>query len=178
MKERLPHKGVKTATMINTTGAFVTLGAGLALESVKTQLIAMTPLLIALPAMNAMASDYATIITAHIADPEAGHDSRRKLALALLTTLPISIIGVFFISTFISTVRGDEFNQDLTLRYAGFISAALISVVLVVFIGTLIAHHILKKKQLNLEDFMITGNNIIATVIMLGWFTAAAWVIF
>lgn len=178
MKNYLPHKGLKIAIIINSVGALVTLAAGLALESVKFQLVTMTPLLIALPAMNAMASDYATIITAHIGDPEAGKNAQRKLAVALLSSVPVSIIGVLFISIFISTVRGDEFDQALTLRYAVFISAALISVVLTAYTSTIIISNKLSKRQINIEDFLITGNNILATVIMLGWFAVAAWIIF
>lgn len=178
MKKSFPHRSFIFAIATSSVAASLGLAAGIALETVKDQLIAFVPLIIAMPAMHAMASDYATIITAHIGDPEASKILPRKLAIALISALPISIIGVFVLSLFVASIGGYALITDSILNYGVFIAASLVSVVVIIFAVTVLFYKILNKRQQNTDDILIPANNIISSILMLGWFAAAAWFIF
>lgn len=178
MKKILPHRSLLFAAIVSSSTAVIGLIGGIGIEAVKTRLIGITPLIIALPAMNAMAGDYATIITAHIGDPEAGPRLKRKLAIALLAAVPISILGVVLLSFFFSSLRGYALETALVQRFFTFIAAALISVVLVTFVTTIILNKVLENRQQNSDDVLIPATNVLASVLMLSWFALAVWIIF
>ena len=178
MKKIFPHRSLFFAAAASSVTALIGLVGGIGVEIVKTQIIAITPLIIALPAMNAMAGDYATIITAHIGDPNAEPHLKRKLALALLIAVPISVIGIVILSVSFSAWKGYPLDFAFARRFTGFIMAALISVVLITFITTIVLNMLLEKRQQNSDDILIPATNVLASVLMLTWFALAAWMLF
>ncbi len=73
------HKiSIINAIRLSSLTASIGLVGGVWLQNVQDKLIHVTPLLIALPALNAMIGDLASIITAHISDPESSPYTRKN----------------------------------------------------------------------------------------------------
>lgn len=173
-----PHISVVGAIVTSTTAASVGLIGGLALQSVEEKLLSVVPLVIALPALNTMASDYASLIAAHAGDPQHKKTLRRKLVVSLLGSVPISIAGVVAISIILSSFQAYSFDQTFMLRFAGFVAAALTSVVIVVYVLTNLLDRHLENRKVNSDDILIPFANVLASVLMLGCFALAAWLLF
>jgi len=170
MRKILRHTKFFVAVVSSAGFASIGLLGGLAIQPVKEQLLLFTPLFVALPAMNAMAGDYATIITAHIGDPETHRITVFKLLKALGISLPISIVGICAMSLFIAYLRGYNINLDESIRYFTFVATALTGVVVVTLGSVFGLNVILKKKQLNSDDILIPAANTLASVLMLSSF--------
>lgn len=167
MKNRFPHPKFIVAVIISSGFATIGLLGGLGIESVKEQLLLFSPLLIALPAMNAMAGDYATIITAHVGDPETKTQTIRKLFIALAVSLPVSIVGVISMSLFVAHLQGYILTLDVFYQYVTFVSLAIIGVVIMTLLSIFLLNKMLNQHHLNSDDVLIPAANTLASVFML-----------
>lgn len=161
------HRKFLPLVFVSAGLASISLLGGLGLQAVKEELIAFTPLIIALPAMNAMAGDYATIVTAHVGDPETRKQNMKKLFVALVISLPFSVIGVSAISLFIASIQGYTLTTQLTKQFILYIALALSSVVLVTLILISIINYILKKQPYSSDDILIPVANTVASILTL-----------
>ena len=173
---RLPiiHRNFFMLVLISGFLASIGLIGGIGIQSVKEELLTFTPLLIALPAMNAMAGDYATIVTAHVGDPETRKANMKKLFVALLVSIPFSIAGISAVSLFIASIQGFVISAAITRQFILYIALALTGVVLVTLIAITIINIILKKQPYSSDEVLIPIANTLASVFTLLSFTFIA----
>lgn len=174
----LPHSGVMSAARTSVATASIGLVGGIGLQTVTSELVLITPLLVAMPAINAMAGDYATVVTAHIGDPEMSRGSVKKLARALAISLPISAFGVVGLSMFLGAAQGYQINQAFVLTYGGFVLGSLSGVVGITVLASVLLNRVLVSRMVNSDDVLIPVSNVIASVLILLSIAVAAWRIF
>lgn len=161
------HRKFFPMVLVSATLASIGLLGGLGLQAVKEQLLSFAPLIIALPAINAMAGDYATIVTAHVGDPETRKQNMKKLFTALIVSLPVSIAGVSALSLFVSSIQGYTVTQEFIIQFVLYISLALTGVVLVTLILISIINLIVKKQPYSSDDILIPIANTVASILTL-----------
>lgn len=174
MKTPIPHAKLSGAIALSSLLASVGLIGGLGIQSVKQELITFLPLLIALPAMNAMAGDYATVTAAHLADPENYRSRTKKLLLAYFVSLPISCLGVIAVSLGAAHLKGFAVDSTTTRDFAVQITATLYAVTILIFALIFIANRLLVARKINVDDTLLPIANTVASVITLGAFAFIA----
>lgn len=178
MRRVLPHGSLISSVTISASAASIGLVGGLGLQAVEQRLLVITPLLIALPALNMLAGDYATLITSHFGDPEASRATKRKLILTIVASVPICTAAVVLASLVLARAQGFEMDPDALNRYAGFVFAALFGVAVSILIAGQLLNIALRKRQLNSDDILIPVSNVLASVIMLSLLAVATRTIF
>lgn len=174
MKAITPHSKLIGAIALSSILASLGLIGGLGIQLVQKDLIAYLPLLVALPAMNAMAGDYAALTAAHLADPENYKQRTRKLLISLLISLPISCIGVIAISLGAAHFKGFSLDYETAKAFAVQISIALYTVTLLMFGAIFATNKILTLMNVNIDDTLIPIANTLASILTLGAFTLIA----
>lgn len=174
MNSATPHNKFLASTLLAAGLASIGLIGGLGIQSVRGQLINFTPLLIALPAMNAMVGDYAILITAHLGDPETSRYRVRKLLQSLLLSLPISIVGVSGLSLFIARQQDYELSRAQAEEYVLLISVSLVAVLVITLVSVFFINRLLRRHRLNSDDVLIPIANTLASVMVLISFTIIA----
>lgn len=147
---------------------------GMGLESVSENLLPLIPLVIAMPALNTMVSDYATIIAAHAGDPNERPRSRRQLARAISISILINIFGVFALSTIIAWYRDYDFTQEFLIKFGIFTTLAVVGAVSFMFLLTYFLDKIFERRKLNPDDLLIPIVTTFSDVLMLGAVAASA----
>lgn len=178
MRKLLPHGSITTIALTSGICASIGLLGGIGLQSVQKQLFAVVPLVVALPAMNAMASDYATVVASHAGDPNDRVTRRRKLFLILMGSMPLSIVGVIGMSLFIAVLQGYTLDRQFMYRFSAFVAVALAVVMITTYLMAIFLSQTFKKSKINSDDVLITITNAFSSVIMLGCISLAAWLIF
>jgi len=151
---------------------------GLGIELTAHELLPIVPLVIALPALNTMVGDYATIIAAHAGSPGERTVTRKKLVSSILKSTRVNICGTIGLSIVLSERRGYEVHPAFLLVFSLFVAVSVLSIVAVMFIVTYILDKILEEKQLNPDDILIPVVTTITDVFMLGLIALAAKTIF
>lgn len=151
---------------------------GVGIEYVEADLFVIVPLVIALPALNTMVGDYATIIAAHAGNPGEGKLSRRKLVLAVFKSTVVNIIGTVGLSLFIADRRGYDSNYGFVLTFFAFVALSVGAIVSIMFFITYTLDKILEKRRLNPDDVLIPVVTTITDVFMLGLIAVAAKFLF
>lgn len=156
----------------------VSLIGGIGIEMVNKELVQIVPLLIALPALNSAVGDYATIIAAHAGEPEQRKRSRRELIKAVATVLCVSITFIMSISILLALQRGYEFTGDTLVTFMLFVTASMISVVIIMFFITFSLDALLVKAKWNPDDVLIAVVTTISDIFMLGMVALAVRYLF
>ncbi len=156
----------------------ISLLGGMGLELAAERLLPLVPMIIALPALNTMVGDYATVIAAHAGDPNERPRSRRELARAISISVFINIFGVFGLSVVLAINRDYAFTTAVLVKFGLFILLAVIGVVAFMFTITLFLDKIFEKRKLNPDDLLIPIVTTISDVLMLGSIAIAAWWLF
>jgi len=156
----------------------ISLIGGIGLEVTAERLLPLIPLVIAMPALNTMVGDYATIIAAHAGDPKERPRSRRELIRAISISVSINILGVFALSTILGWRRGYSFTSIFLIKFAFFIIATVIGVVTFMFTITYFLDKIFERRSLNPDDLLIPIVTTVSDILMLGSIAAAAWWLF
>ncbi len=156
----------------------ISLIGGLGIEAVQEKLLTIVPLVIALPSLNSMMGDYATLIAAHAGDPEERTRSKMELVRAMAPSIVLNIIFVISISLVLSARRSYDITPLFFAQFAGFVAFSILSVVSIMFIITLALDAALKKRPLNPDDVLIPIVTSISDVFMLGLIALAAWFVF
>lgn len=151
---------------------------GLGIEFTERELLPIVPLVIALPALNTMVGDYATIIAAHAGSPGERQATRRKLVHSIFISSMVNIAGIIGLSTVLSHQRNYDLTSLFVIVFSGFVLFAVLGIVTVMFGITYFLDRILKKKKLNPDDILIPIVTTITDVFMLGLIALAARFIF
>ncbi len=167
MSERITNSSLATSVRISTIGASIGLVGGVFLQSAQDTLVSLIPLLIALPALNALTSDLSFIIAAHITDPESTTATRKKLYQMLFVVVPFSALCVLLVSLFIAFLQEYQITQAFVIRYSVFIFGLFIitSAAVTVLSIVLGQQFSLKKKQI--DGLVIPLASIVASVLTL-----------
>jgi cation transporter-like permease len=156
----------------------ISLIGGLGIEAVEDRLLRIVPLLIALPGLNSMVGDYATLIAAHAGDPEERSRSKRELALAMAPSVLINIGFILLVSLPLSYYRGFDLDTLFLIKFIGFVASSIITVIAIMFLITLALDAALKHRSLNPDDVLIPIVTTISDIFMLGLIALAALLLF
>ncbi len=156
----------------------ISLIGGLGIEITADKLIAIVPLLVALPGLNSMVGDYATLIAAHAGDPEERTRSKWELVRAMIPSILINIVFALIVSLFIGYQRGFAMSSLFILKFAGFVVGSTVSVITAMFLITFLLDAMLKKRALNPDDVLIPIVTTVSDIFMLGLIALAAWFLF
>jgi cation transporter-like permease len=161
------HNKLIVAFMMSGGLASIGLIGGLGLQAVREELIAFTPLIIALPAMNAITGDYALLITTHLGDPETYSARVKKLLLSLLISVPITIFGISFVSLSIASIQNYPVDFALVKEFVVLIGLTLIAILSLTLIMVFITNLFLKKSTLNSDDILIPLTTTFSSLVLL-----------
>ena len=156
----------------------VSLLGGVGIEAVEFKLLPLIPLVVALPALNTMVGDYATIIAAHAGDPLERERTRKELATAISWSVLVNIVGVFALSLLLAWRRGFVPSVWFTVRFGLFVSAAIVLVVVFMFLLTYFLDKLLERRRLNPDDLLIPVVTSVSDVLMLGMIALGALLLF
>jgi len=163
-----------------TTGlaSTISLIGGIGLEAVADKLLPLVPLIIALPGLNDLVGDYATIIAAHASDPAERKTSKRELAKAIAKVLWINILGITVLSLLLASKNGYIFTASFIAKFVFFIAFSIVAVVTTLFAITALLDRILERRKLNPDDVLIPIVTTITDVFMLSLIALSAVVLF
>lgn len=156
----------------------ISLIGGIGLEIVAERLLPLVPLIVAMPALNTMAGDYAAIIAAHAGDPAEAKKSKKELIKAVSRAIWVNIIGVLILSIFIAYQRDYLFSTVFMTKFIVFVVVSMIAVVTAMFAITTILDKILEKQKLNPDDLLIPVVTSISDLLMLGLIALSAVILF
>ncbi|MGH7196426.1 MAG: magnesium transporter [Candidatus Saccharimonadales bacterium] len=156
----------------------VSLIGGIGLQAVEYKLLPLVPLVIALPALNTMVGNYATIIAAHTCDPFERKRTRKQLATAVSWSVLINIAGVVVLSLLLAARRNFAVDMWFVTKFAVFVAVAIIISVGFMFLITYLLDKVLEQRKLNPDDVLIPVVTSISDVLMLGLIAAAAYYAF
>lgn len=151
---------------------------GLGIEVVQQKLLAIVPLLIALPGLNSMVGDYATLIAAHAGDPQEKNLSKMQLIKAMAPSLLINILFVFVASLILAVYRGFLLNPAFVIKFGLFVIFSILAVVSIMFLITLVLGKLLENRPLNPDDVLIPIVTTISDIFMLSLIALAAVALF
>lgn len=153
----------------------VSMIGGLGIEAVESKLLPIIPLVIALPALNTMVGDYATIIAAHAGNPAERDKSFKKLAVAVFKSVIVNIILMIILGTSLAVMRDYQFTAFIFVKYALFIGGSISLTVAFMFFITIAMDRLLKYKKINPDDVLIPVVTSISDVLMLGLIALATF---
>ena len=166
--------------IIVTTGlaSCISMLGGIGIELTEKELLPIVPLVIALPALNTMVGDYATIIASHAGNPAQKQKTRKKLVRSIAISTVVNIIGTIFLSLLLSYSRGYVVENGFMLKFSLFVLVSVSVIVFSMFFITYMLDRILKTKKLNPDDILIPVVTTITDVFMLGLIALAARLLF
>ena len=151
---------------------------GLGIESVQNELIKVVPLLIALPALNSLVGDYATLIAAHAGNPAERRLSKIQLAKAISPAIAVSTSLILLLSILLAIHRKFAFTSAMLSKYVLFVIFSIFSVILIMFIITVLLDKLLKHRAINPDDILIPIVTTISDIFMLGLIALAVKFLF
>jgi cation transporter-like permease len=180
MRDYLSNRSGSWLFVILTVGiaSSISLLGGLGIELTQQKLITIVPLLIALPALNSMVGDYATLIAAHAGDPTERTRTKAELIRAMIPALIISTSFVFILSLLLASRRNFVVDLNFTLKFLAFVVASIMAVVAIMFLITITLDKLLQNHRLNPDDVLIPIVTTISDIFMLGLIALAAWFLF
>lgn len=166
-KPILAHRGFWFAAGLSAATAAIDLIGGVSLEASEASLISLAPLLVALPAMYAVTGNFSSIIAAHLSDPEIYPARMRRLMLALLLGVPLSALGVTFISLLVAYFQHYALTKPLIIHYLLFYVVSLVALIFLVFVASYVGNKLLQKSRINSDDVLINVMSNTSPVVML-----------
>ncbi len=163
----LPHRGFWASVLLSSGLASIALFGGFGIQAVRSQLLSFTPLIIALPAMNAIAGDYVTLIAGHIGDPQLYRQRLKKLLISLVISVPVSIFGVTTMSLFIAYRQGFDISRTVLLTYIFLVAVSLVFILLISVGAIFVINNALRNHKINSDDVLIPLANTLASVLVL-----------
>jgi cation transporter-like permease len=156
----------------------VSLIGGLGLEHISRQLLPLVPLLVALPGLNDLVGDYASIIAAHTGDPQERQRSHRELSRAIFRVVGLNISAIVALSLILSALRGYVVTADFAWRFALLVVIAIITVITFMFWLNRVLDRLLLKHKYNPDDLLIPISTSVADILMLTIVTASVVLLF
>lgn len=151
---------------------------GIGLEHISDRILPLVPLLIAIPSLNNLVGDYASIIAAHTGDEKEGKRVKRTVAKAIFKIIWINIFAIIALSVGGAVLRGYDFDSEFIWRFVIFVAGASILTVLFMFVIANVLDVILKKRKINPDELLIPVVTSVADIVMLLLVTLAVLTIF
>lgn len=151
---------------------------GIGLEAVSGKILPLIPLLIAIPGLNDLVGDYASIIAAHHGDPSENTRTKKQLLSAIFKVVGFNILFLVILSVGLASWKGYVLEPMFLIKFAIFIATAVILAILIMFAlaGTL--ELILKNKHINPDELLIPIITSLADIVMLLFVALAVITIF
>ena len=178
MSKKIRRQSIAFIVITTALASCISMIGGIGIEFVQEDLLPIIPLVIALPALNTMVGDYATIIAAHAGSPGEKKKTRKKLVRSIAKSTLVNIVGTIVLSLLLAKSRGYAAEDGFVLRFSLFVLIAVASIVSVMFAITYTLDRILERKKLNPDDVLIPVVTTITDVFMLGLIALAATFIF
>ena len=156
----------------------ISLIGGVGLEHVADRILPLVPLIIAIPGLNDLVGDYASIIAAHTGDPKEGRRTKRALAKSIFKVIGINILAIITLSIGGALLRGYDFDTGFIWRFVIFVAGAAVLTVLFMFVIANLLDVILKKRKINPDELLIPVITSVADIVMLLLVTLAVLTIF
>ncbi len=172
-RQSLPFIIVTTAL-----ASCVSMIGGIGIEFSEKELLPIIPLIIALPALNTMVGDYATIIAAHAGSPGEKKSTRKKLIKAIAKSTTINIVGTIVLSLILASNRGYAASDGFLIKFSLFVLFSVTSIVAAMFFITYSLDRVLENRKLNPDDVLIPVVTTVTDVFMLGLIALAARLLF
>lgn len=151
---------------------------GIGLEHISDRVLPLVPLIIAIPGLNDLVGDYASIIAAHAGDPKEGRRTKRALARAIFKVIGVNIAAIIILSFGGALLRGYDFDAAFIWKFVIFVAGSAILTVIFMFVVANILDAILKKKRVNPDELLIPVITSVADIVMLLLVTLAVLTIF
>lgn len=146
----------------------LSLVGGLGIEMTQDKLLLVVPLLVALPALNSLVGDYATLIASHAGNPQERKLNKLQLAKALLPSIVTSTMFILIASLLIAYYRNFNLNSVFLIKYIGFVWLSIISVISIMFALTFVLDKLLINRRINPDDVLIPIITSVSDIFMLG----------
>lgn len=156
----------------------ISLIGGLGIEMVEEKLLSIIPLLIALPALNSMVGDYATLIAAHAGDPTERTRSKTDIVRAIVPAVMVNIVIIIGLSLMLGVARDYALESSFVIKFIGFVVFSVISIIAIMFLMTIMLDKLLLRHRLNPDDLLIPIVTTISDIFMLGMIALAAQFLF
>lgn len=156
----------------------ISLIGGLGIEAVRAKLFLVAPLLIAMPALNSLVGDYATLIAAHAGDPEERTRTRGEMLVAMLPSIVLSMLFVVSLSLMLAQHNGYVLAAGFITKFSLFVVGAIVGMVGVMLVVTVLLDRLFIRHKLNPDDVLIPIVTTISDIFMLGLIALAATFLF
>lgn len=156
----------------------ISLIGGIGLELVAEKILPLVPLLIAIPGLNDLVGDYASIIAAHHGSDKDNSISRKQLLRAVLKVLGLNIVFLVLFSLALAYLRGYVLEPIFTTKFFLFIAFALIISVIAMFVIASTLQVILRNKNINPDELMIPITTSLSDALVLILVVLAVFTIF
>jgi len=156
----------------------LSLVGGIGLEAVASKVLPLVPLIIALPGLNDLVGDYASIIAAHHGDPSENSRSKKELIRAIFKVIGLNITFLVLLSIGLAHARGYVLETVFVTKFAIFIVLAVILAILIMFGLAGFLETILKNKKINPDELLIPVITSLADIVMLLFVALAVVTIF
>jgi len=140
---------------------------GIGLESVATRILPLIPLLIAIPGLNDLVGDYASIIAAHHGGPNETKKTKKELFRAIFRVVGINIGFLILMSLVLAPLRGYVIEPIFIAKFVLFITVAVVLAILTMFALAGFLERVLKNKKINPDELLIPVVTSLADILML-----------
>lgn len=177
MSKKTQHRSILFVLASVAASSSVSMLGGMSIELVADKLIPLVPLLIAMPTLNTMVGDYATVVASY---EEAGVKGKqeRSLTSAISKSVAINIISLVLLSLALAISRDYQMDSAFIAKYALFIAFATVFSVTAIFVITKLLNRALVNHKLNADDVLIPVITSVTDVMMLGLISLAVVTIF
>jgi cation transporter-like permease len=156
----------------------LSLVGGIGLEAVADKILPLVPLLIAIPGLNDLVGDYASIIAAHHGDPKESTRTKSQLIGAIFKVVGFNILFLVVFSLGLAYYRGYALEYSFMIKFFIFIASAIVLTIFVMFALAGVLEAILKNKKINPDELLIPIITSLADIVMLLFVALAVVTIF
>lgn len=151
---------------------------GIGLEAVATRILPLVPLLIAIPGLNDLVGDYASIIAAHHGGPNETKKTKKELFKAIFRVVGINVGFLILMSLVLASLRGYFLEPVFIAKFVLFIAGAVVLMIFMMFAVASFLEIALKNRRINPDELLIPITTSLADVFMLLLVTLSALTIF
>lgn len=172
------HRSVLFISVTTAAASSISLLGGLGLEAVSDKILPLIPLIVAVPALNDLVGDYATIIAAHTGNPAERTHTHAELAKAILRVIGVNILAVVTLSLLVAYGRGYILSGPFIVKFCVFVTVAIVLVVAFMFGAARLLDRLLLDRRINPDELLIPIITSLADITMLGLIALAVVTIF
>jgi len=177
MMEIKPRSFIFVAFSAACASALSLLG-GIGLEAVANKILPLVPLIIAIPGLNDLVGDYASIIAAHHGGPNETKKTKKELFRAIFRVVGINIGFLILMSLVFASIRGYVLEPIFIAKFVLFITSAVVLSIFVMFALAGFLEVILKNKRINPDELLIPIITSLADVLMLLLVALSVFILF